>query len=86
MASNPHSDFTTHIRTLPTLSNLQFSPHVISLHSMKYLNMPYADQTTRRASGKNPAHAQFPNSTQNAQLAMYDFQAANFCLTYVNNE
>jgi len=27
MASNPHSDFTTHIRTLPTLSNLQLSPH-----------------------------------------------------------
>jgi len=28
MASNPHSDFTTHIHTLPTLSNLQLSPHV----------------------------------------------------------
>ena len=28
MASNPHSDFTTHIRTLPTLSNLQLSPHL----------------------------------------------------------
>ena len=27
MASNPHSDFTTHKRTLPTFSNLQLSPH-----------------------------------------------------------
>ena len=30
MASNPHSDFTTHIRTLPTLSNLQLSPQTPS--------------------------------------------------------
>ena len=31
MASNPHSDFTTHRRTLPTLSNLQLSPHILHL-------------------------------------------------------
>jgi len=47
MASNPHSDFTTHNRTLPTLSNLPIFATLSPTKKIKKIKMNYRGKATR---------------------------------------